>query len=75
MGSPQEFDGTRILGRFPEDHKFGLGRRYALRLEQQVARVIFAYILLILSDPSRPCAPHEPSVLTRALTVNLGSYH
>lgn len=38
--SPQEFDGTRILGRFPEDHKFGLGRRYALRLKQQVAQVL-----------------------------------
>jgi len=39
-GSPQEFDGTRILGRFPEDHKFGVGRRYALRLKQQVAQVL-----------------------------------
>jgi hypothetical protein len=40
MGSPQEFDGTRILGRFPEDHKFGLGRRYVPRLKQQVAQVL-----------------------------------
>src|ERR1017187_337206 len=33
-GSPQEFDGTRILGCFFEDHEFGLGRRHALRLQQ-----------------------------------------
>jgi hypothetical protein len=31
--SPQEFDGTRILGCFLEDHKFGPGRgmRWAFR--------------------------------------------
>ena len=34
FGSPQEFDGTRILGCFFEDHEFGLGRRHALRLQQ-----------------------------------------
>jgi hypothetical protein len=33
MGSPQEFDGTRILNRFLEHHKFSLGRRHALRLQ------------------------------------------
>jgi hypothetical protein len=32
--------GPAFLGRFPEDHKFGLGRRYALLLEQQVAQVL-----------------------------------
>ena len=32
--------GPAFLGRFPEDHKFGLGRRYALRLKQQVAQVL-----------------------------------
>jgi len=33
LGSPQEFDGTRILGCFPEDHKFGPGRGHALSLQ------------------------------------------
>jgi transposase len=33
FGSPQEFDGTRILGRFPENHEFGLGHRHALALQ------------------------------------------
>ena len=32
-GSPQEFDGTRILGCFLEDHKFGPGRGHALGLQ------------------------------------------
>jgi len=32
--------GPAFLGRSPEDHKFGLGRRYALRLKQQVAQVL-----------------------------------
>jgi hypothetical protein len=39
FGSPQEFDGTRILGGFPENHKFGPGRSHALSLQQQVAQV------------------------------------
>jgi hypothetical protein len=33
FGSPQEFDGTRILGCFLEDHKFGPGRGHALGLQ------------------------------------------
>ena len=33
-GSAQEFDGTRILGCFPEDDEFGSGCGHALRFEQ-----------------------------------------
>jgi hypothetical protein len=33
VGSAQEFDGSRILSRFLEDHEFGPGGRHALRLE------------------------------------------
>ena len=40
FGSPQEFDGARILSRFPENHEFGPGRRHALALQQQVAQVL-----------------------------------
>ena len=36
-GSEQEFDGTRILGCFLEDHEFGPGGGHALGLQQQVA--------------------------------------
>jgi hypothetical protein len=40
-GSPQENSmRPAFLGCFPKDHKFGLGRRYALRLNQQVAQVL-----------------------------------
>ena len=34
LGSAQEFDGTRILGCFPENDEFGSGCGHALRLEQ-----------------------------------------
>jgi hypothetical protein len=33
-GSAQEFDGTRILGCFPENHEFGSGGGHALGFEQ-----------------------------------------
>jgi len=33
-GSPQEFVGTRIIGRFLEDHEFGPGRRHTLALQE-----------------------------------------
>jgi len=33
FGSPQEFDCTRILGCFLEDHKFGPGGGHALSLQ------------------------------------------
>jgi hypothetical protein len=39
LGSAQEFDGTRILGCFPESHEFGSCRRDPLRFEQEVAEV------------------------------------
>ena len=32
-GSAQEFDGSRILSRFFEDHEFSLGGRHPLRFE------------------------------------------
>jgi hypothetical protein len=32
-GSEQEFDETRILGRFLDNHEFGLGHCHALGLE------------------------------------------
>jgi hypothetical protein len=32
-GSPREFDRTRVLGCFLEDHKFGPGRCHALSLQ------------------------------------------
>ena len=41
-GSPQEFDGTRILGCFLENHEFGPGRGHALGLQQQVVQVLVA---------------------------------
>jgi hypothetical protein len=37
IGSPREFDRTRILGCFLEDHKFGPGRGHALSLQEQIA--------------------------------------
>ena len=42
IGSAQEFDGTRILGCFPENHEFGFGGGHALGFEQQVAEVFIA---------------------------------
>ena len=39
-GSAQEFDGTRILGCFPENDEFGSGCGHALGFEQQVAEVL-----------------------------------
>ena len=33
FGSAQEFDGARILGRFPENHEFGFECRHALSLQ------------------------------------------
>jgi hypothetical protein len=33
IGSAQEFDRTRILSRFLEDHEFGLGHGHALALQ------------------------------------------
>lgn len=33
IGSAQEFDGTRILGCFPESDEFGLEGRHPLRLQ------------------------------------------
>jgi hypothetical protein len=39
-GSPQEFDWTRILGCFLEDHKFGPCRGHALSFQQQVTQVL-----------------------------------
>lgn len=33
FGSPQEFDCSRILGRFLEDHEFGPGCSHALSLQ------------------------------------------
>ena len=41
-GSAQEFDGTRILGRFPEDDEFGLEGGHPLRLQQEVAEISIA---------------------------------
>ena len=41
-GSEQEFDWTRILGRFLEDYKFGPGRRHALRLQEEIAQILGA---------------------------------
>ena len=38
-GSEQEFDGTRILSCFPENHEFGFGGGHALGFEQQIAQV------------------------------------
>ncbi len=34
FGSPQEFGWPRILGGFPENHKFGPGRGHSLSLQQ-----------------------------------------
>src|SRR5580658_10460689 len=41
-GSPQEFDWTRILGCFLEDHEFGTGRGHALGLQKEVTLVLVA---------------------------------
>ena len=38
-GSEQEFDRTLTLSCFPENHEFGLGSGYALRLQQQVSEI------------------------------------
>jgi hypothetical protein len=35
-----EFVGTPILGGFPGNHNFGLGRSHALSLQKQVAQVL-----------------------------------
>jgi hypothetical protein len=37
IGSEQEFDRTRILGCFLEDHEFGPSGRHARGLQEQVA--------------------------------------
>ena len=42
IGSPQEFDQTRILGRFLEHDEFGPGRSHTLRLQEQVVEVFVA---------------------------------
>ena len=41
-GSEQECVEGRILGCFPEDDKFGLGRRHPLRFQQEVMEVLVA---------------------------------
>ncbi len=41
-GSPQEFDQTRILGRFLEHDEFGPSGRHALGFQEQVAEVFVA---------------------------------
>ena len=40
FGSEQEFAEPRILGGFLENQEFGLGRRHALDLQQQVAQIL-----------------------------------
>ena len=42
LGSERESDGRPILGGFPESDEFGLRRRHALNLEEQVASVLVA---------------------------------
>jgi hypothetical protein len=42
LGLPQEFGGTRILGRFLEDYEFGPGRGHTPSLQQQIAGVLVA---------------------------------
>ena len=41
-GSPQEFDQTRILGRFLEHDEFGPSGRHTLGFQEQVAEVFVA---------------------------------
>jgi hypothetical protein len=42
IGSAQESVEARILGCFPEDDKFGLGRRHPLRFQQEVTEILIA---------------------------------
>lgn len=41
-GSAQESVEGRILSCFPEDDKFGLGGRHALRFQQEVTEILIA---------------------------------